>query len=269
MTLFQAQNINSGRLRVRRRPITQMKGCSSRLKALPSRPSTNSSETLQESQKYPLVWTLHSVAFRPTEMESNMEELRYWYHDSSWYHDWSVTSRFCLEYQRLLSVDITSVFVVLGFFLSWPSSISLQRAGAIISLWHFCFDREDKNGWTILLSSSSWPHSSLYPRVSDLLIKVDQSGMESVPVGSRKGGKKSHGRGTSTVPGHQDKLQVFGQQNLCPPARIPTPELPGCCKTPHRTDRCAPDRSTHTRAKINGSGVLLGADTCLSFHIMA
>lgn len=38
-----------------------------------------------------------------------------------------------------------------------------KELGAVISLWHFCFDREDKNEWTVLLSSSNWPHSSLYP----------------------------------------------------------------------------------------------------------
>lgn len=122
-------------------------------------------------------------------------------------------------------------------------------------------ERIKMNGQYYCLPSVGHTHLS-----TQELIKVDQSGMESVSVGLRKAGKKSHGRGTTTFP---DRLQVFVQQNWSSPARILTSELPECCKTPHRTGRCVSDGSTWTNAKINGSVVLWGADICFSFHIIA
>lgn len=139
----------------------------------------------------------------------------------------------------MFSADIISLFVVLGFFFCPGLHQSLSK-----ELWqsYLCnisalTERIKMNGQYYCL-----PPVGHTPPSTQELIKVDQSGMES--VGSRKRGKKSHGRGTTSFPGHQDKLQMFVQQNWSPPARILTPDLPQCCKTPHRTGGCVSDGST-------------------------
>lgn len=166
---------------------------------------------------------------------------------------------------KLLSADITSVFCTVLFFCpGLHQSLSKELGQSYLCDISALTEKIKMNGQYYCLPPAG--HTCLSTQEH---IEVDQSGMESVSVRSRKKRKKSHGRGTTTFPANQHKLRVFVQQKRGPPARTLPPELPECCKTPHRTGTCVPDGSTCTNAKINGSVVLLGADTCFSFHIMA
>ena len=241
MTLFQAQNINSGWLWVRRRPVTEMKGLLQPSESTDLQALNQFLCDLPGERKKPLLQTLHrgehSVALLPTlaiEMESNMEEVRYWYHSNI-----VILSAI----SKVLSADTTLAFVVLVFFPGLHQSLSTELGQSYLYDLSALAEVRKRNGQCYCLPVGNTPLSTQEH------IKVDQSSMGSAPAGSRKGGKKSHGRGTTTSPDHQHHPQVVVQQKWSPPARIPTPELPECCKTPHRIDWFAPDGSTHPDAK--------------------
>lgn len=147
---------------------------------------------------------------------------------------------------KLLSADTTSISLVLVFPPVLHQSLSKELGQSYLYDLSALAERRKRNGQCYcLLPVGNTPLSTQEH------IKVDQSNMGPGSAGSRKGGKKSYGRGTTTFPGHQHHFQVLVQQKWSPPARIPTPELLECCKTPLRKDCCA-DGSTHPDAKSMG-----------------
>ena len=241
MRLFQNQIRNSGRLWVRRRPVTEIKGL------------LQSSEGTDLQAVSQFLWDL------PSELEkttfSNPAYRREFSGPSSHTRhcngEWHIGDEVQLSQQHCDSVcgiKAIECWYYIDFcstsLFPWPSSISFQRAGVNLSLWPFCFGREEKKEWTTFLSSPSWKCSPLYPGAH-----------QSRPAWHKFSGLKKGREGVpwQVVPPLSQATRATSrclfQQKWSPPARIPTPGLPECCKTPHRTECCAPPGSTHPDAK--------------------